>query len=195
MKNGVLRTVEGDATEPQTTAPKEIAVIVHCCNSIKVWGAGFVMALSKKDNTPEICYKDMFGVIPGGNKDMLGRVSFASFGPASFFEIGNKKSGSSKIYVANMIAQDGVSGHSDYDIPLRYSALVECMNKVANWIKLKESKQIQNISGVENRKKYVIHAPKFGSDLAKGNFEFILELIREIWLEQGIDVVIYKFKK
>lgn len=192
---GTLRTVKGDATDPQKSTSNEIAIIPHVCNSINAWGAGFVMALSQKDKTPEVCYKSMFGPIPAvGGKNMLGKVSFASFGPSSFFEYGEEKRSSSKIVVANMIAQDGVIGKSDYDIPLRYSALVDCMIQVKDWIKLKESKQIQEVSFVEKRKKYVIHAPKFGSDLAGGHWPFILELIREIWLENGIDVVVYEFE-
>jgi len=189
MDNGTLINIRGDATCPQFTHKNEIAIIPHVCNSINAWGAGFVMALSAKDKTPEICYKSMFNPIPApsNEKDMLGRVSFASFGPASYYEYGNEvKKCKSQIFVANMIAQSGTKGTSNYDIPLRYEALIKCMKKVAEWIKKRSNRDNNN---------YVIHAPKFGSDLAGGNWDFILELIREIWLESGISVVIYEFVK
>lgn len=30
--------------------------------------------------------------------------------------------------------------------------------------------------------------------MAGGDWDFILELIREIWLENGIDVIVYEFE-
>lgn len=48
MQNGNLTLVQGDATEPQTTTPHEICIIPHVCNDLGGWGAGFVVALSKK---------------------------------------------------------------------------------------------------------------------------------------------------
>ena len=60
------------------------------------------------------------------------------------------------------------------------------MRKIVNYISMIK-KQTSN--------PVVIHTPKFGSELAGGCFDFILELIREIWLENGIDVVVYEFVK
>ena len=191
MRNiiGKLRIVEGDATDPQKTTPNEIVIIPHVCNNRNRWGAGFVKALSVKDKTPEICYRSMFNPIPAPNNDrnMLGRVSFATLGSASYYEHGTEiKKCSSHIYVANMIAQDGTGRDDEPEIPLRYNSLVVCMSKVREWIISRQSKSSNS---------YVIHCPKFGSELSKGKWEFILELIREQWLEHGIDVVVYEFKE
>ena len=130
----------------------------------------------------------MFNPIPAPNNDrsMLGRVSFATFGSASYYEHGIEvKKCRCDVFVANMIAQDGTRRENEPEIPLRYNHLVTCMKKVQEWIALRQSK---------SKLSYVIHCPKFGSDLAKGNFDFILELIREIWLENGIDVVVYEWE-
>lgn len=193
MNNGTLRTVKGDATSPQRIG-NEIVVIPHVCNNIKAWGAGFVMALSKKEETPKKCYEQMFK----DRTPMLGEVSFSSFLHTSTYMEYPPYMGSAilewrdngysdpKIFVANMIAQDGVIGRSNYKIPLRYSALVKSMRTVADWIKDREERFSV---------KHVIHTPKFGSELAGGNFKFISELIREIWLEDGISVVIYEYAK
>lgn len=40
-----IKYIIGDATEPQGEGNK---IIVHCCNNIGGWGAGFVLSLSKK---------------------------------------------------------------------------------------------------------------------------------------------------
>ena len=43
--------LKGDATSPQVKGYK---VIAHICNNRGSWGAGFVMAISKKWSSPEI---------------------------------------------------------------------------------------------------------------------------------------------
>jgi hypothetical protein len=42
--------VTGDATDPV----EDVAVITHACNYIGARGAGFVVALSAEDRTPEL---------------------------------------------------------------------------------------------------------------------------------------------
>ena len=46
-----IRYVIGDATAPEGEGPK---VIVHVCNDIGGWGRGFVVALSKRWDKPEL---------------------------------------------------------------------------------------------------------------------------------------------
>ena len=40
-----IKYVKGDATSPIGEGRK---IIIHCCNDIGAWGAGFVIALSNK---------------------------------------------------------------------------------------------------------------------------------------------------
>ena len=89
------------------------------------------------------------------------------------------------LVVANMIGQDGIVS-KDNPIPIKYKALANCMSEVFCYVEMIKSRTSNPV---------VIHAPKFGSLRAKGNWNFILELIREIWIENGIDVVIYEYKK
>ena len=49
----MIKYIKGDATAPVGEGKK---LIVHCCNDIGKWGAGFVLALSKKWKLPESCY-------------------------------------------------------------------------------------------------------------------------------------------
>lgn len=81
-----------------------------------------------------------------------------------------------KIVVANMVAQT-LGGKR----PLFYNHLVECMETVAV--------QVLAEANVE------IFAPKFGSCLAGGNWDFIAELIRDIWIYRGIQTTIFSIEK
>lgn len=168
MNKGILKIVEGDATDPQTTHEKEVVVIPHVCNNLGAWGAGFVLALSKKYKKPEEVYK----AYCHNNKafPILGAVCYAKM--------------DNFLVVANMIAQDGLVS-KDNPIPIKYKALATAMASVADFI--------DHIGSPDNP--IVIHCPKFGSDLAGGDWNFILELIRELWLEAGIDVVVYEFQE
>lgn len=72
----------GDATQPVTRP----AIIIHACNDQKVWGAGFVMALSAKWTEPERVYR----------QDMKGNLS----------EIGGCAV-ADDLWIINMIVQKG----------------------------------------------------------------------------------------
>jgi hypothetical protein len=77
------------------------------------------------------------------------------------------------IFVANMCAQT-LGGKR----PLDYDALVSCMRNVGD-------------QAESNRENYQIHAPMFGSGLAGGNWDFIVNLIEDIWLARKLEVTIY----
>ena len=178
---GKLVTIKGDVTSPQFTSPNEVAIIPHCCNNgvgngIGVMGSG--VALSLKNKWPEVykVYKDMEKENVAGLTNRLGDNSSTCI--------------DDNIIVVNMIGQNGI-GRRNNTIPLKYVALMNCMIKI-------RTELISSFSYDRSQyfdKKPVIHSCKFGSELAGGNFNFILELIREIWLEEGLDVVVYNFKK
>lgn len=96
----------GDATRPQGRGMKMIA---HICNNIGAWGAGFVIALSKKWSQPEEQYRAM---------------SDRSLGDVQFVDVAGDVS------VANMIAQDDVISNTkraSKKSPIRYDALVDSL--------------------------------------------------------------------
>jgi len=96
-----------------------------------------------------------------------------SLGKCSFAKVGDN------IVVINMVAQSGLINKNNPK-PIKYLALINCMKFVQDWA----------ISG-----NCVIHTPKFGSLRAGGNWGFIEELIREIWIDAGIDVTVYEYEK
>lgn len=169
MDKGTLITVKGDATTPQRKYDGEIVVIPHVCNNVKGWGAGFVLALDRISPKPKNAYLDFLKAFRD-TRNSLGEVCTA--------QIDNHT------YVANMIAQDGVVG-ADNPKPIKYWALVKCMQAV-----------LYDVGGkikAFHEHPFAIHCPKFGSALAGGNWDFILELINELWLDRGFNVTVYEY--
>ncbi len=98
----MIKYVIGDATLPQGSDPK---VIVHCCNDIGGWGAGFVLALSKQWPFSEDAYRQwaraqhnpVDHLFPDrcetSGPFKLGEVQFVLVGP--------------KLWAANLIGHNG----------------------------------------------------------------------------------------
>ena len=55
MEEKKINYLVGDATRP---VGEGVKLIIHCCNDIGAWGAGFVVALSKRWEGPEKCYRE-----------------------------------------------------------------------------------------------------------------------------------------
>lgn len=127
-------------------------IIPHVCNNAGAMSAGFVVPLCRRYPVVKIEYTS--------SKLDLGDTQFINVEP--------------DVYVANMIAQTLY----DRPRPLRYDALVYCMEDVALDVEFNNLK---------------ILAPKFGSELAGGNWEFIECLIEDIW--EGLDVTIVEYQK
>jgi len=164
---GILRVVKGDVTNPQRAKDNEIVIIPHCCNNKKIWGGGFVIALSKKWKEPEKIYRDFFNQ----QYPTLGHVCYAEV---------NKR-----LIVANMIGQDGIMADTNPK-PIKYRDLANAMYNVFEYVEMVKSRTSDPVA---------IHAPKFGSLRAGGNWNFLLDLIAEIWIQNGIDVTIYEFEE
>jgi O-acetyl-ADP-ribose deacetylase (regulator of RNase III) len=102
----------GDATRPTVDGNK---IIAHVCNDIGGWGAGFVLALSRRWPLPEKQYRAWHRT----NKPpfALGRAQFVQVEPDT--------------WVANVIAQHDVLPRGGSP-PIRYSALREGLGQVAD---------------------------------------------------------------
>lgn len=107
-----IQYVVGDATEPVGGGNK---VIVHVCNDIGAWGAGFVMALSRKWKEPESRYRQWHRSKVGF---FLGAVQYVPV------EV--------DLCVCNMIGQSGIYGRGGV-APVRYQAIKRGLSQVANW--------------------------------------------------------------
>ena len=150
----MIHYLKGDATDP-----KELpAIIVHVCNNVGGWGAGFVMALSKKWSKPEISYRTW------KENHILGGVQIVKVEP--------------EIYVANMIAQDGLKHKNDTrSVFIDYKALATTLCKVYTFAKS------HNLS---------VHMPRIGCGLAGGKWEFVEPIIKEQL--RDLEVYVYDFE-
>lgn len=143
-------------------------LVPHVCNNINAFGAGFAGQVSSE--YPYV--KANFHLL--ANKAKLGTVQFVE----TYIEPVYKH----KIIFANMIAQNKTIS-SKNPRPLNYGALVYCMSQVRTYIKELQKKSDSDSSRIE------IHAPRFGCGLAGGNWEFVSDLIKDIWID--IPVFIY----
>ena len=108
----MITYTQGDATAPTATP----AVIVHICNDIGGWGAGFVLAVSKRWKQLEEDYRAAFR---NGHSLALGDVQFVEV------ELG--------LTVANVVGQRDIRRSAKGEPPIRYDAVRRGLEKVATF--------------------------------------------------------------
>ena len=149
-------------------------VLPHVCNNIDLYGAGFAAQVANNFPKAKIDYH------------LLGKNFLRNnFGYAQIIKVYQEPKYGHCLYVANMIAQNGVIGPKN-PRPLNYFALVKAMNTVSSFI-------VNNTGFISGTEKVQIHCPKFGSGLAGGNWYFISDLIDDIWSK--FSVVVYNYIK
>ncbi len=104
-----VRYVVGDATRPEGEGAK---IIAHVCNDVGAWGAGFVVAISRRWVAPEWRYRER-----SRGKLELGEAQFVEVEPG--------------LTVANLIGQRGVGAGRDGEPPIRYDAVRRALERVA----------------------------------------------------------------
>ena len=156
-----IKYVVGDATRPIGEGKK---IICHVCNDERKWGAGFVLALSRRWDEPEKVYRKM-------PKDML------MLGKVMIVPVEND------IMVANMIAQRGImdrktTGVIDANVQpaIRYGALRACLAEV---------------NDIAYHMGATLHMPKIGCGLAGGDWNTIEKIIEDV---MSVDVTVYNLK-
>lgn len=173
----------GDATHPRGSET-ETKIIAHICNDIGAWGAGFVVALSKRWALPQIAYSKSFhpqrSIDPGYPK--LGDVQFIDI--PRIYTVGE-----GRIIVANMIAQSGIGKRNGIP-PIRYDALEKCLNEIADHVSAKLT-----VSPSGKNKSVSVHMPRIGTGLAGGTWDKIEPLILWSLVRHGIPVTVYDLPK
>ena len=107
IKDSPIVYVKGDATEPVVT--KGFRIITHICNDKGAWGAGFVLALSKKWKEPEAEYRKL-------KTYELGNVQFVQVNVNTI--------------VANIIGQHCTGVDENGNPPIRYNAVEKALKTV-----------------------------------------------------------------
>jgi hypothetical protein len=145
-------------------------IVPHVCNNVNAFGAGFAGAVAS--NYP----------IVKENYHMLG-MNFLRKNPGhtQFVNVYTDPQYKYNFVFANMIAQNGLINENNKR-PLNYAYLVKSMLNIK-----------QHILTNYTDNKVEIHCPKFGCGLAGGNWNFISDLIQDIWGD--FTVVVYEYKK
>jgi hypothetical protein len=170
IKPGKFTEVCGNVSKPEVKH-KQCAVIAHCCNDVGIMNSGVALGLRLRWPTIKMIYL---------SNTRLGQTSFAWVeDEGSLIKV-------PRIIVANMIGQHCLTKHKGR-APIRYIALAHAMERVA-----------ENIMGLQltyPNIKFSIHIPRIGSRRAGGNFDFVMELVQEAWLDRGLDVILYEYNE
>jgi O-acetyl-ADP-ribose deacetylase (regulator of RNase III) len=160
----------GDATLPTGAGPK---IIAHVCNDVGGWGAGFVLAVSRRWRKPETSYRRWYR--DGSYPNVSGKNWNFELGRVQFICVGED------VYVANMLAQKGYGSASvdqhrteNFSVPLRYDALSTCLSLV---------------DAEAGRRGASVHMPRIGCGLAGGTWDRVEPIIQSALSSR--DVFVY----
>lgn len=148
----------------------KIYLIPHVCNNIGGFGSGFAGVVAKKYPPVQLAYFELHRESKKPHK-------------IGSFELGivQRVPVEDNIVFLNMIAQHQTISMNPK--PIRYAALVKCMERVSSIADLQKwTKEVE------------IVCPMFGSGLAKGTWDFIEELILEIWHKHNVTVYDFEGK-
>lgn len=158
-----VRYITGDATRPTGDGLK---IIAHCCNNVGAWGAGFVVALSRRWERPEREYRRW--AEGHGDVKFRGMLGAMQLVPVE-----------DDIYVANIVGQDGIGKSSGGKSPVRYDAISTGLRFVAQY-------------ALDHRDRRVsVHMPRIGCGLAGGQWSEIEPLLDRHFVAHGIPVTVY----
>lgn len=158
--------LKGDATNPKLESGEK-GMIVHICNNVGAWGAGFVVPLGKRYPMTKAGYlqwHQWWTTHCHGHVFKLGEVQFMAV--------------SNNILVANMIAQDGI--HHSQNPRVKYAYLEICLKKAFN---------------VANDHGYSVHMPRIGCGLGGGTWDQVEISIRTANRVPNVPVFVYDLEK
>jgi O-acetyl-ADP-ribose deacetylase (regulator of RNase III) len=153
-----IKYITGDVTQPVGDG---IKLICHINNDIGAWGAGVVLAISKRWKQPE----DEYRRIPA-SKRKIGHVQYIPVGDNT--------------YVCNMIAQNNIRPNEFAVPPIRYEAIEVCLQRVVEFAG----------SLTDGTNKVSLHLPRIGAGLAGGKWKFVEFFIKET-IPDNIPVFVY----
>lgn len=164
-----IRYLVGDATRP-AKKPDESVVIAHVVNDEGRWGRGFVVALSRWDDTPERWYHRWHrneGVTT--TPFALGHNLLVPYGPTV-----------DRLWVANMVAQRGWRRGGDDPQALDPEALRSCLAALYGELAEPFDEPVARVV-----------MPRIGCGLGGARWADVEPLIREELTDRGVDVTVY----
>lgn len=160
-----IHYIIGDATNP-IVRDKENSLIVHCCNTLGAWGAGFVVPLGKRFPKAKESYKKY---IEKNGRGLLGEVDEVKV--------------ADNIYVENLMGQSFLYKKPNGEIPCNYIAIeTGFLNIIEKWLAKAEN--------------YSVHMPRIGCGLAGGDWKTIENIIQRTFVDVAeVDVFVYDLKE
>ena len=179
----MIEYVSGDATRPQGGGPK---VIAHVCNDEGGWGAGFVLAVSRRWPQPEACYREWNGHRKLDEMRLQNPTKGKIIVTTGDFELGSVQlvQVEHDTYVANMIAQKGFSETAEDGPPIRYKALGQCLERLAVL-----ARTLPDGPDGMGRKAPSFHLPRIGCGLAGGSWHLVGPIVAAALY--GFSVTVY----
>lgn len=165
-----INYVKGDATLPKIIEGKR-SIIVHCVNTLGAWGAGFVVPLGKRYPQTKEYYHSFLNSYKGNRFELLGTINLVA-DVAEDTDVVNLF-GQERIYP---IMKDGKK-----IIPLNYDALRKGFSEIVSLYKTLDYS-------------FTIHMPKIGCGLAGGDWNIVEQIIKDEFINKGIEVYVYDFK-
>jgi hypothetical protein len=154
----MIKFVKGDATNP--CEESGIRVIAHVCNDIGMFGSGFAACVAKRWGFVRDRYI-AWSVSPKEKGFLPGAIQVVRVGDG--------------IYIANMIAQNGVRSASNQR-PINYPALGQCLQRLDDWItsfiKVKDAMMLPGLCP-----EVTVHMPRIGCGLAGGDWNVVEPLV------------------
>lgn len=155
--------VIGDATHPVGDSSQKI--IAHIVNDVGGWGSGFVVALSRRSRIAEDAYRMWH------RNGYTGAVPFA----LGEMQMVNYDDG---IWVANMLAQQGIRHSPNAPQAVRYEALETALGKVADY-------------ATRGLNRPDVHMPRIGCGLGGGSWDRVEPIIQRTLIDRGVGVTVY----
>lgn len=156
----IVSEQQGDLFDGVEKSDADLIVIPHVCNDIGAWGSGFVVPLGKKYPGALKEYNKWNEIIKHEHR----------LGTSDLYESINHENDRC-VTIYNMVAQHGIMS-SQNRRPLNYGALAQTMKSLSIYLRLND-----DVASAE------IHAPRFGSDRAGGDWTIIREMIEFLWAE------------
>ena len=164
-----INFLNGDATDPQGLGPR---IIVHCCNNLGGWGAGFTGALSARWGQAEDAYRLWFR-----QKDTM-TVDAPIMETSGPFKLGEIQMVlvAPKLWICNLIGQMGIGVEPGQRPPVRYESIQLGLRKLRRHAQAKTA---------------TVHMPRMGCGLAGGRWEGIEQMVNEELTTKNVSVTVY----
>lgn len=162
--------VQGDATQP-ILGDSEFNVIVHCCNNIGAWGAGFTGALDKVYPEAGVRFRKWTSPEPAFSDPpyVLGAVQI----------IPTRRK---QVFICNLVGQNGIRGPKN-PTPIDYEAIKNGFSELLEFLRC-----------YADRTSSIIHMPRLGAGLAGGDWNQIEILVQQEFVDKGYTVIVYDLR-